>query len=233
MSLDVIAELGSNHEGSLERTLRLVEGVVRAGATHVKFQYFDPRRTWDDALLRWRGRLATLPASWVPSLARFCRSLGVAFGLSVFDPQDVPFAAEHGDFLKIAHWKSDVPQLVEAAASTGLPLYVSLPPGRVPSMAGDRATLLFCLPHYPTPSRGGGFHQLRNFLVQGGRRGFSDHTRSLLTGALGYVWGARAFEKHVRLADTYHSPDAPVSVTVEEFRRYVQLIQEAVDLCTP
>ena len=236
----VIAEIGSNHEGSLEQATEMIRRSRAAGATHVKFQFWsEAAYLWSDSALRLRGRLAGIPKEWLPSLREAAQREGLNFGVSVFLPGDVPLVADYVHFLKVAHWRSSDDMLLDAVAETDLPYFVSY--AEMPAWErednGLRGIPLFCVPEYPAPTRGFGIDRLQRFRDLCARHGvlsfgLSDHTRSLLSGAIAVAYGAEVLEKHVRLAETHHTPDAPVSLTFEEFKRYVTLALEANDLCT-
>ncbi len=43
-SIDVIAEIGVNHEGNIDYAAKLLELAAQAGASYVKFQSYTPSR---------------------------------------------------------------------------------------------------------------------------------------------------------------------------------------------
>src|SRR3990167_7054347 len=94
----VIAEAGSNHNGSLEQALRLVDLAAEASADAVKFQLFRAQKLYprsagaSDYLKDQRSiydiiRQMELPYEWLPRLADRCREAGPLFMASVFDEE--------------------------------------------------------------------------------------------------------------------------------------------------
>ena len=84
--------------------------------------------------------------------------------------------------------------------------------------------LLLCTSGYPTPVHDLNIRAIRTY----GLDGLSDHSQSLLTGALAVAAGARIVEKHLRLEDTKPTnPDFPVSLPPGKFGEYVSCIRLA------
>src|SRR5512144_805101 len=102
----IVAEIGANHNGSIDRALKLVAVAKECGADAVKFQAYTPdSMTIDcdkpDFIIKgtpWDGRKlydlykeAATPREWFPELFRFARGLGLTPFASVFSPEDVDF----------------------------------------------------------------------------------------------------------------------------------------------
>src|ERR1035437_9423134 len=103
----VIAEIGSNHDGSLDEAVRLIEAAAGAGADCIKFQAFRA----ETLVAPFHPGYATLerlalPSSWLPDLKAAAGRCGVHFTATPFDLEALR-------------------DLVEAGAATGLPLVVS------------------------------------------------------------------------------------------------------------
>lgn len=94
--------------------------------------------------------------------------------------------------------------------------------------------VLYCNPHYPTPLDN--LH-LPTFTA-GDRYGLSDHTLSLMTGALAVARGACVLEKHFMLAGKSQSyldriVDTPVSLTPDRLAKYVINVRNAERAIAP
>lgn len=106
----IIAEAGVNHNGSLERAIKLVESAARSGADAVKFQSFcadllvspdaakadyQIRRTGNgDQLSMLRG--LELDAAAHRSIAEHCRRTGIEFMSTPFDEKSARMLVELG-----------------------------------------------------------------------------------------------------------------------------------------
>lgn len=121
----IVAEIGSNHCGSLPLALSHIEAAGGAGCTGVKFQLFTPelldsRRNVREEMARW-----ALPAEWLPLLQNCAHRNLLEISCSPFDLGAVKRIANYVDALKISAYDLTYDELVGAAARTGLPLILS------------------------------------------------------------------------------------------------------------
>ncbi len=172
----VVAELGVNHDGSLDKALALVEAAAKAGADAVKTQLFRPK-----ALLSGQARLAAyqenagerdplamlqrlaLPPEAQLRIAQRARALGLRAIVTVFTPEDAcALDADAWDAVKTASPDIVNKPLLEALAALGLPMIVSTGASeeeevaRALDLLAQRASplalaALHCVSAYPTP----------------------------------------------------------------------------------
>jgi len=137
----VIAEVGVNHNGSLQLALELVEIAARAGADAVKFQTFSseklvsahtPKAAYQIASTGKDGnqlemlRALELPHAAYRALAARCRELGIAFMSTAFDLDSLRFLAGFDmPATKIASGDVTAAPLVLEAARIGRPIILS------------------------------------------------------------------------------------------------------------
>ncbi|MEM6392126.1 MAG: N-acetylneuraminate synthase family protein [Planctomycetota bacterium] len=134
----VIAEIGVNHDGRVERAIELVRAAKTAGADAVKFQLFRPERLLSQeaelagyqegsagSAAELLGRL-TLTVDGLAEVRGAAARLGLAFVVTPFSLDDVADLAELGvDAVKIASPDVVNSPLLEAAAGLGVPMVVS------------------------------------------------------------------------------------------------------------
>jgi sialic acid synthase SpsE len=240
----VVAEIGNNHEGSLERARSLVEEAADAGADAVKFQTFRTEhfvhssdRERYERLERFR-----LPYDAFAELAELAHSRGLLFVSTALDLESARFLAQTADAIKIASGDNDFFPLLEVAARGVTPLVVSTGLAELDQLdrtvafaedaRGSRGglALLHCVSGYPTPDED------VNLLAIGllAERyptwtiGFSDHTVGLEAAPLAVAAGARIVEKHFTLDKNLSDfRDHQLSADPTELRAVVTSVRAA------
>lgn len=248
----VVAELGVNHDGSVQRALELVTAAAGCGADAVKLQIFratillhasaglaeyQKQKTRADSpidLLR-KYELSGEDTRRVVQRIRELKMVPLA---TPFSPADV----ETVEVLRLPAIKIASPDLVnrpllERAASTRKPLVVSTGGATIEEVEttvgwlkewGARFSLLHCISAYPTPNDQANLA----WIIELSRRfdcpiGYSDHTTSHLSGAFAVAAGACIIERHLTYDKAAKGPDHAASSDPREFERYIKLVREA------
>ncbi len=176
----VMAEIGVNHDGSVEKGLALVEAAAWAKCHAVKFQLFETRRliSRDAELVAYQKKVdggpadaedllshLEMPAEKMEVLVRRAKELGMAVVITPFSAELVDACAQIGaDAIKIASPDLVNKPLLERAAGAGgggLPLIISTGAAELFEIersvgwlwkwgAGERAVILQCVSSYPT-----------------------------------------------------------------------------------
>jgi sialic acid synthase SpsE len=217
--IDFVAEVSSNHNHDLSRSLAFIDAAAAIGCTAVKFQLFRIRELFAPEIMersaKHRRREAwELPTVFLPELVARCRQKGVKFGCTPFYLQAVEELKPHVDFYKIASYEILWNQLLEACAATGKPVVLSTGMAVIEEVraavetlknAGCHdLTLLHCISGYPTPLQEcnlAAIETLRN--ATGMPVGWSDHSTdpSVISRAV-HRWGACMVEFHLDLDGT-------------------------------
>lgn len=247
----VIAEIGVNHDGSVERALELVDGAAWAGADAVKVQMFRAAALVSGAsglagYQRERGERdpramlerLELDAAALRAVRERAHRAGVAAIATVFSEELVGEAERIGfDAYKTASPDIVNRPLLDALWATGRPLIAST--GAAETAEVERAVgwlgggegrlcLMQCVSAYPTPVEAaalGGISALER--ATGLPVGYSDHTGALDAGALAVAAGACALEKHLTWSVRAAGPDHAASQEPEGLREYVRLARRA------
>lgn len=251
-----VAEIGVNHDGSLDRAKDLIAVASDSGADAVKFQCFDPSTLLSNEapLASYQERQASDASSMLNEL-RLTREdlqavrnkadrVGLAFVVTPFSVADVAVLGELGvDAVKIASPDAVNPWLLDAAAELGRPLWVSTgtcdlndlqPAAARLRTHGPGGALLHCVSAYPTPiaqAALGGIAALRDAFSL--PTGYSDHTLGEHTGALAVSAGACLLEKHLTHDRSSPGPDHAASLEPEELARYIAKAHEAAAALGP
>lgn len=246
----IVAEMGPNHAGSLERARAIVHAAAEAGADALKLQLYTademtlPRRTAEYTLSRgpWAGRTlyelyvdASTPFVWLPALFAEAEACGLVPFASVFGLDSLAACIAVGcPAYKIASAEIVDTPLLHAVALTGKPVILSdgmAGPGdveRARAIVGD-AAVLTCVSEYPATTAAY-VRKLARMPCHGGIVGLSDHSLDHTAAQLAVALGASIVEKHLMLdADAYDTPplDAGHSVTPAGFAAYVQAVRDA------
>ncbi len=249
----VIAEIGVNHDGRLDRALQLVEIAARCGCDAVKLQVFRAAQ-----LMHPSGRLAdyqqgrvseTDPVSMLrkyelseaelAEVVAQIRRLGLEPVATPFSPGDVDTLGRLGvSAVKIASPDVINLPLLRRAALLGKPMLISTGATNLDEI--DRAVawldgmfadyaLLHCVSSYPAPDEQLNLGWITRLAERYGDRpvGYSDHGESELAGACAVSAGALIVERHLTFDRSASGPDHAASSDEAGMARYVQMIRRA------
>lgn len=248
----VIAEIGVNHDGSVDRAIELVRHAKRAGADAVKLQLFSASRLVHCTATAASYQTANCGATDQTTLLRqyelsaddiertvdATRVAGLVPVATPFSLDDVALMERlHISMVKIASPDLVNRPLLERAAQMCVPMLVSTGAANLEEidacvgwLRGWRVpfALLHCVSAYPTPvdqARLGWIDELR-------RRydmpiGYSDHATELMSGALAIAAGACVIEKHLTWNRFAAGPDHAASADPHQFAAYVEMARVA------
>ena len=252
----IIAEIGVNHNGSIDSACRMIDVAAAAGVDAVKTQFFDPdlllsrasdltcaQRLAGEADPRTMLHRLMLTPSELQTFVDHAHARGVHAIVSIFSVPLVSIArAMNWDAFKSASPDIINLPLLDRMADSGLPLIMSTgtaTPDEIAS-AAERfdGAFLHCVSAYPTPVE----HTHLNGIAALGRLiararpalspdsvvvGYSDHTREVTTGGLAVASGAMLLEKHFTLDRREPGPDHAASLAPEELTEYVRFAHRA------
>lgn len=250
----IIAEIGVNHEGSMDLAKRLIDLARQGGADVAKFQSYKAGALasrhspsyWDTTKEPTRSQYELFQKydSFGPddyfALAEHCRMVGIGFLSTPFDDSAIEFLDPLMPFFKIASADlTNIPFLRKVARkgktvvlSTGastlgeidIALNTLLQAGCVD------VALLHCILNYPTDNANA---HLR--MIDGLKRaypnniiGYSDHTQpdDVMTSLItAYLLGAVILEKHFTHDKTRPGNDHYHAMDVHDLTRFVELAQ--------
>jgi hypothetical protein len=111
MSVEVIAEIGSCHDGSLDKALALVHAAKDCGANVAKAQFWSSARRMSERRhapdYEAIYRQYQVPEAWLPVLAAEAKRVGLTFACSSYLPEDVDTVARHAEILKISSFEAN------------------------------------------------------------------------------------------------------------------------------
>jgi sialic acid synthase SpsE len=246
----IVAEAGSNHNGSFEQALRLIDAAADARADAVKFQQFKAAKLYprsagaSDYLNTPRSiyeivRDMETPDDWVPELAGHCRRRGVAFLSSPFDEESADLLDPWVPAFKVASYELTHAPLLRHIARKGKPMIVSTGAAVLDEVlrsieiiraeGNEQIVLLQCTAKYPTPLDAVNARALVSLRdATGLPTGLSDHSRDpVLAPVVAVALGACVIEKHFTLSNLLPGPDHAFAVEPVELRMLVQRVRDA------
>ena len=246
----VIAEAGSNHNGSLEQAKRLINIAASAGADAVKFQLFRAKRLYPKTAgfsdyLKMPKPIydiiaeMEMPYEWLPELAAYCRGRAILFMASAFDEESTDILDPHVEVFKIASYEMTHLPLLRHVAKKGKPVIVSTGTADAEEVAeavedfrgtGNGGLMLMqCTAAYPAPPESLNVRAVPTMKRMFGLPvGLSDHSRDPLVGPLTAVaLGANLLEKHFTLSNDLPGPDHRFAVEPNQLHLMIEKVREA------
>jgi sialic acid synthase SpsE len=207
--VELIAEVASNHGGSLDLAREFIYRFADAGADYVKFQATRVKHLRpSDPQFAWFER-AELSDDLLAQLAETCTHAGVKFLCTVNHADDVPMLRALSPLVKIGAGESKETTLRDAVRAAKFDrVFVSNPPMHMWNF--NRVWPITTVSRYPTPAI--------SAKVDIGHCGWSDHCVGLDGCFHAIISGARVIEKHVCLSNQARA-QSPWESTLEEFRR--------------
>ena len=257
----VIAEIGQNHQGDLDMALEYIKIFAAAGADAVKFQTRDNKflfsedaynapytseNSFDDVYGLHREKLE-LKLEWYPLLIDSCKKYGVKFMCTPFDENSLDFLINSGvDILKIASFDLGNLPFINRIAKAKIPTVISIGGGNSEQITSsvntllehlneDQISILHCVSEYPCDATKLGLDNIEKLIkdFEGITIGLSDHFNGILSGPLGFIKGARVFEKHVTLNRSLKGTDHSFALEPDGFRKFVRDIHRTPVMMKP
>ena len=257
MSVFVIGEMASAHDGDLGKAKQLVDVAVAAGCDAVKVQF------WSDAdrLADRRGvpqhyrdiyRKYQMPVKWLRILKEYCGER-IEFMATCFLPEDAQtispfvkrfkvsaFESSDHEFMSAICWVAEnriiIMSVNEVRGNPALDHILDLDELCDRSRNGIRDVLMYCETAYPARLSRIDLSQLKQSMEEDSHPvGFSDHTGDLDMGAYAVCAGATYIEAHMKLVNTDGlNPDGGSFAHLPAaFKQYVSNIRKAEVVMSP
>jgi len=244
----VIAEIGHNHQGSLEKARLMIETAARCGVNAVKFQKrsnrslytremydrpYDHENSFGATYGEHREKLE-FGLTEYRELKDCAEAQGVEFMCTAFDLESLDFV----DTLGVTSFKfasgdlTNIP-LLTAAAARNKPIFLSTGAASLEEIRiaygairrhHDQLCLLHCVCEYPAE-----YANLNLNIIKTLRRefpdvliGYSGHDNGILAPVIAYSMGAVVVEKHFTLNRSLKGTDHRFSLEPEGLRKQVR-----------
>lgn len=221
----IIAEIGVNHEGSMDLAKRLIDEAAQGGAHAAKFQsykaakiaskhspaYWDTSKEPTQSQYKLFQKYDAFGEEEYIELARYCKSKDIDFMSTPFDLDAVDFLDPLMSAFKVASADITNVPLIRKCASKGKPVIMSTGASTLPEIefavntareAGAASiSLLHCVLNYPTPKENAqlGMINVLRRIFPDCVIGYSDHVvpdTTISALEAGMLLGAAILEKH-------------------------------------
>jgi N-acetylneuraminate synthase len=255
----VIAEIGVNHEGSLETAKRLIELAHEGGAHGAKFQSYKANTLaskqspayWDtskEATLSQHElfqKYDNFEAGDYAALADHANKVGIDFLSTPFDDDAVDYLAPLVPFFKIASADITNTPLLRRVATVGKPVVLTTGASNLDDVDGALATLrdagateialLHCILNYPCENINAHVRMIAGLQDRypGHIIGYSDHTvpdPEMTAMSVAYALGAVVLEKHFTHDKTLPGNDHYHAMDVHDLARFMARIGTIADM---
>lgn len=232
--IEIVAEAGVNHNGSLKTALELVDAAKTAKADVVKFQTF----VTEKAIRSSSPEFAVIKALELPradflKIARHCEDVGIEFLSTPDEVDSLTFLVEECGVKRVKIGSGDLLNwsLVSAVYRTGLPMILSTGMATMDEIRsvvaeGYDITLLHCVSCYPCLLNEANIAAMDELQEFGLPVGYSDHTVGWTTPMVAAARGAAMIEKHLTLDFQMKGPDHAMSLAPDEFGAMVQMVRQ-------
>jgi N-acetylneuraminate synthase/N,N'-diacetyllegionaminate synthase len=248
----IIAEAGSNHNGSVELGKELIEKAKESGADAVKFQAFKTselvtinanKANYQKGKSKGKSQYEMLKDLELTqrdhkTLIAHAKKNKIPIFHSVFDKKSTNMISKLGaKVFKIGSGEITNLPLIEHVAKKKKPLIISTGMSIMDeireaveaarSVGNNKIILMHCTTGYPSKLRDSNLRALRTlrerFRVPVGH---SDHTKGLTAGVAAAALGASMLEKHFTSDKKSHGPDHSMSMDPAEFSELVQKVRK-------
>jgi N,N'-diacetyllegionaminate synthase len=250
----IIAEVGVNHNGSVELAKKLVDAAADAGADFVKFQSFKA-----DAIVSKNAAKAAYQAKTTGSdesqydmikrlelgveehklLMEYCKLKNIGFLSSPFDLTSIDLLNELGlETFKVP--SGEIINLPYLRKLGGLNKNIILSTGMADlgeiedaldvlvnsGTTKENIIVLHCNTEYPTPYEDVNLKAMQTIKTAFSvKMGYSDHTQGIEMPVAAVALGAEVIEKHFTLDRNMQGPDHKASLEPAELAQMVQAIR--------
>lgn len=250
----IIADIGANFDGNLEKAKKLALAVKEAGGDIVKIQSFLAPKIVSGkgfASMKLKGvhgswgrpvdeifKEVEFPREWHKEFFDYCREIGIGASSSPYDFEAVDLLDASGvDFFKIGSGDITWHEMLEYIAKKNKPLILATGASTlaevdeaiavIKAAGNDQLMLLQCITNYPSKIESANINVLRTYQQAFDIiTGYSDHTPGDVVVLGSIALGAKVIEKHFTLNKKDVGPDHPHSMEPGEFGTMVKRIRQ-------
>lgn len=248
MTIKVIAEIGSVHDGSFGNSKKLIDLAKECGADYVKFQYhiakheslkeaLNPKFFQEEKRYEYFERTSFTLQKW-KELIRYTKKKNIKFLCSVFSTESFKNLLSLGvNSFKIPSGEvTNLPLLFELSKYKDINIFLSTGMSDFKEieeayniLKRNNLIIMQCTSQYPCEDKRVGLNIFDDFKkkFKNCNLGFSDHTQNNIAAILAVSKGAKFFEKHITFSKKMYGSDAKFASEPNEFTDYCKSLKKA------
>ena len=248
MTIKVIAEIGSVHDGSFGNSKKLIDLAKECGADYVKFQYhiakheslkdaLNPKYFKEEKRYDYFERTSFTLQQW-RELIRYTKQKKIKFLCSVFSTESFKNLLSLGvNSFKIPSGEvTNLPLLFEISKYKDINIFLSTGMSDFKEieeayniLKRNNLIIMQCTSQYPCEDKRVGLNIFDDFKkrFKNCSLGFSDHTQNNIAAILAVSKEAKYFEKHLTFSKKMYGSDAKFASEPNEFIDYCKSLKKA------
>jgi N-acetylneuraminate synthase len=244
-----IAEIGINHNGSLNQAKKLIRMASLCGCDAVKFQkreidivytqeFLDSHREspWGTTQREQKEGIELTKNSYI-ELVEFCKEIDIDFGASAWDIESQYFLNSiHPQFHKVASPMLTNIELLESIAIDNKHTFISTGMSSAHEISkaieifnsyGCSYELMHCVSVYPMPVDIANIKRIKTLRdMFRCNVGYSGHEVGVSVSIAACAMGISSLERHITLDRSDYGSDQPASIEIEGLRKLVKYSKE-------
>jgi sialic acid synthase SpsE len=249
-----IAEAGANHDGDLEKAIKLIDSAIEAKSDSIKFQTYTANKLvtktapkyWDDGKKDETqfdvfNKLDHLTQDDWKQIFEYSTDKNFLCFSTPFDEESVDLLYKFGvPAFKIASADITHLPLIKYISQKNLPIFISTGMANdleikeaidtIENEGNHRIIIMHCITSYPTNPEDANLEMIRTLKKNYPEYviGYSDHTLGTLIPTLSSIYGAKCIEKHFTYDSSLTiSPDHRLSLDTFGFKTMVEQLKIA------
>ena len=253
----IIAEIGVNHEGSMELAKRLIDEAKEGGANAVKFQSYkaetlaskDSPSYWDtneEPTTSQYELFKKHDTFWIDEMSElkaYCDEVDIEFMSTPFDIESADFLADMIDVYKISSSDLTNKPFIEYICKFNKPIILSTGASDLHEIQeavswiekyGNPLALLHCVLNYPTPDENANLGMIMDLKMKFPDKiiGYSDHTlpKDMKVCEMATMLGSVIIEKHFTHDKTLPGNDHYHAMDKGDLKLYLKNLERTFEI---
>ncbi len=251
----IMAEISANHGQRAFNMQKIIDKIIEIDCVDaIKIQTYgandmtsDTNRFVIEKDCLWKGQdlyslyeKASTPCAYFPLFQKYIKDNNMGFFTTVFSEKGLEYIEQYNPIAyKIASYEAVDPYFVGKVLRKNRPTFISLGQctysdiDRILAESdranNDKIILMICTSEYPAEDKDVNLLRIVEFKKRYPNvlYGLSDHSKNKIVPLIASMLGVCAIEKHIYLPElNISTPDSGFSLTPEEFREFVNLINQ-------